>query len=94
MNLYRVDVKIVGTAYIKAASETEAHKLLRDRATEVGLEVEDVNSDVPISERMLDDPELPEISLSPAMTLYGLNEGAELEEVGEVPESAEEDEDA
>lgn len=36
-----------------------------------GLEVSDAGSDVTISGARFDDPDLPEVSLSPAMTLYG-----------------------
>ena len=63
MNLYRVDVLICGTAYIKASSLEAAQEILDShRVTEAHEHV---------SERQFDDPNLPEFSLSPAMTLYG-----------------------
>ncbi|MBN9548512.1 MAG: hypothetical protein J0H31_06410 [Alphaproteobacteria bacterium] len=63
MNVYRVDVLICGTAYIKASSKEVAQLILDGhRVTEAHEHV---------SEHRLDDPKLPEFSLSPAMTLYG-----------------------
>jgi hypothetical protein len=61
--VYSCDVQIAGTAYVKASNKTEAQKKLRafvDSCIEVhGPE---------ISDQRLDDPDLPEVSLSPAMT--------------------------
>ena len=63
MNLYRVDVMICGTAYIKASSREVA---------QVILDSHHVYETGPlISEKQFNDPKLPEFSLSPAMTLYG-----------------------
>lgn len=66
--VYRIDVKIAGTAYVKAASADEALVKVRALANK-GFEFEAY--DDTISDREFDDPELPEISLSPAMTIYG-----------------------
>ncbi|MCV0350235.1 MAG: hypothetical protein K5863_09170 [Nitratireductor sp.] len=61
--VYRVDVLICGTAYIQASSPEEAQAVLDKYHQTEANEF--------ISELRLDDPNLPELSLSPAMTLYG-----------------------
>ncbi|RWM32591.1 MAG: hypothetical protein EOR77_21410 [Mesorhizobium sp.] len=61
--VYRVDVLICGTAYIRASSPEEAQAILDTHRLEDASEH--------VSGLMYDDPELPEFSLSPAMTLYG-----------------------
>lgn len=71
MNLYSIDVQIAATAYIKANSEAEA------RAKAAALKDEnpailDSEGDVEISGASFDDPSLPDVSLSPAMTIKGL----------------------
>lgn len=69
MKLYSVDIPITATAYIKANSAEEALKRASSLAL-LGIEFpEDLEREVPISGRMYDDPNLPEISLSPAMTI-------------------------
>ncbi|RUU76133.1 hypothetical protein [Mesorhizobium sp. M7A.F.Ca.MR.362.00.0.0] len=62
-SIYRVDVMICGTAYIKASSREVAQLILDDHKIE--------ETGPLISEHRFDDPKLPEFSLSPAMTLYG-----------------------
>jgi hypothetical protein len=66
VNLYSIDIKVVATAYVKANSEEEA----REKAKGLHMDGLEVSGDPLISERRYDDPELPEISLSPAMTIY------------------------
>jgi hypothetical protein len=76
MNVYSIDVRVYATAYIKANSAEEALEIakgLKDSA----LEVDDAGSDVEISGAMLDDPDLPDVSLSPAMTVVGPDDGDE-----------------
>jgi len=71
MNVYSVTIKIAATAYIKA--ETEADALRKAGALEnCGLELPTGDmGDADICGLAYDDPELPEISLSPAMTMHG-----------------------
>lgn len=84
IKLYRVDVKLCATAYIKAASEAEAMTIAKGMNgdcifTDAGLE-----SDVPVTGLPYSDPELPDVSLSPAMTCYGpFDEETEAEQVEE-----------
>jgi hypothetical protein len=86
MTVYRVDVQIAGTAYIKAENEEQAlekAKELNDATIEVPLlGGQDVPAaDVTISGRRFEDPKLPEVSLSPMLTVHGVWPGAEVEEV-------------
>lgn len=71
MSLYRVEVKICATAYVKANNPTEAIK----KATALSgssPDILDSGGEVPVSGAKFDDPALPEISLSPAMTIHGV----------------------
>ena len=65
MKLYAIDVTIHATAYVKADSADEARNkavaTLKDRQADL------VGSHT--SELRYDDPALPEVSLSPAMTI-------------------------
>jgi hypothetical protein len=70
LNVYSVDLKLCGTAYIRASSERAARKIFRENfgklcAVEIGAD------DVTISNRALDSERLPEASLSGTMTCYG-----------------------
>lgn len=90
VNLYSVDVRFYATAYIKADSEKEAleiAKTLHMESIELpngdfggGMEVsgEDYNSD------------MPDVSLSPAMTCYGPDDETSAEFVQELDEEDEE----
>ena len=84
MPIFRVDVQIVGTAYIKAPSVRIAATIanaLKDSTLMVQEAVNEGESDVPISGRRFTDPELPILSLSPAMTIHGVWPDAEPEDV-------------
>lgn len=67
-NLYRVEIQIFATAYIKADSPEEAHKIA---CTNLQNEVMHVNDCDPglVSDDPFDSDELPDYSLSPAMTI-------------------------
>ena len=69
--LFSIDVRMYATAYIRADSAEEATAIakgLKDSAMEVAT---DSGGDVEISGLQFDDPDLPDISLSPAMTIVG-----------------------
>lgn len=68
--LYSIDVQICGTAYIKANSMKEARAKLKE-IEGCGLEVADGSESGLVSGRRYNDPLLPNISLSPAMTIHG-----------------------
>lgn len=76
MNLYSIDVRVYATAYIKANSAEEALELAR-AMKDTSLEVDDAGTEVAISGESFNDPDLPNVSLSPAMTVHGPDEGAE-----------------
>lgn len=67
MTIYSVDVKICGTAYIKADSPEQAQKKL-DELYQSGFEVA---PDTYVCDLPFNHPDLGEFTLSPAMTLYG-----------------------
>jgi hypothetical protein len=70
MPIYSIAVTVIATAYVRAASPKEAKEKAMTLENTV-LEVEDGGSEVTISSLKLTDPALPEISLSPAMTVIG-----------------------
>ena len=65
--LYQADIRLCATVYIKASNKTEARKMAREFANNVF----EFSGDH-VSDRQLDDPDLPKISLSPTMTGHGL----------------------
>jgi hypothetical protein len=70
MNLYQVELKICGTAYIKAESEKEAMEIAKKLNMDC-LELTPQDGEVPISGLDFKNPSLPGVSLSPAMTIHG-----------------------
>lgn len=69
MNVYRIDVTLAATAYVKAESVNEAKLLVRNLEGRA-LEVQETGDcEVRISGARYDSPTLPEVSLSPAMTV-------------------------
>jgi hypothetical protein len=82
MPLYAIDIKINATAYVKADSPEQAidkaKPYFKNKDLDVGTRAE---SDVRICDLRFDDPKLPEISLSPAMTIKGYVAGSKAEEV-------------
>lgn len=69
-NVYRVDVHICGTAYVRADSEADAR--LKLQTLEQGFLTctdGDVDGKEIFHEGSFNDPDLPELSLSPAMTI-------------------------
>jgi len=84
--VYSVDVKIYATAYIRADSEDEARKIaaalklgsLELRTEDYAGESSD-GTDIAISGAQFDSDALPDLSLSPAMTIYGPDDDADFE---------------
>lgn len=83
MNVYSIDIQLAGTVYVKADSEDEALALAQKRMdvddSGFGIAIE-VDSDPMISGLQYDDPDLPEVSISPAMTVRGVTPLVELVE--------------
>jgi hypothetical protein len=98
MPIYSIDVKIYATAYIRADSEKEATEIAQS-LSQTALELPDCedisNGDEPIAitGTTLDGPNLPDISFSPAMTLYGPDEGITAEYSNDDGQEEDEEED-
>lgn len=77
MPIYRVDVRVYASAYIRAKSKREALKIARG-LKDHGPMIEDGGGDVPITDLEFADPELPPVSLSPCMTIAGATNHIEI----------------
>ncbi|MBY0560148.1 hypothetical protein [Hyphomicrobium sp.] len=82
MNVYSVDVKICATAYVKANSEEEALAYVKGLDGQA-LETTGSVGDVEVSGLSLTSPDLPDVSLSPAMTCYGVWDAETVPELAE-----------
>jgi hypothetical protein len=70
MKLYRLDVKICGTAYIVADNPARAKALVQEELQDAFLDAENTSLFTGVSfERLLEGGE--GVTLSPAMTCYG-----------------------
>lgn len=72
MNVYSRDIMICATVYVKASSAEAAEKAIR------GIEGKmfaagrtNFESEVPVFGDRFDSPDMPKVSLSPAMTIQG-----------------------
>ena len=82
MTLYSIDVRIYATAYIRAGSEAEALEIARNmKGAALHLPDEIDCGDVPISGLDYGNDELPDLSLSPEMTIHGPDADDFVEEV-------------
>lgn len=70
MSIYSITVTVYATVYVRAGSPEEA-KAKAAALENHALEIADAGSEVAISGLKLSDPDLPDVSLSPAMTLVG-----------------------
>lgn len=78
MPLYQVEMQVCATAYIKAKNAVEAREIA-DGLKYSSPSILDSGGDVEVCGRQFDDPDLPDVSLSPAMTIHGVWPGAEIE---------------
>jgi hypothetical protein len=76
--LYAVDLKLCATAYIKARNSAEAMSIAKSLANQ-SPSLLDSEGDIPVSGLQYRDPALPDVSLSPAMTIHGVWEGGTFE---------------
>lgn len=100
--VFSIDVWICATAYIRADNEREAAQIARDMhmttlELPTGIDITTGDDDpIEISGAQLDSEALPDVSLSPAMTLYGPlssdtgSEPGDLQTITEAMELAEE----
>jgi hypothetical protein len=70
MHLYAVEMKVCATAYIKANNRAEALDIARTLADE-SPNLLDHEGNIEFSSEQFDSPALPDVSLSPAMTIHG-----------------------
>lgn len=67
--IWSVDLRLWATAYVQADTREEAEALIRAQLLGSGLEVAEQPHAPAISGAEFDDPDLPGVSLSPAMTI-------------------------
>jgi hypothetical protein len=81
MNLYSIDVRVYATAYIKAESKEEAERIAKEKLCNVGLEFPDTLDwmDPPLSGLAYTNPNLPDVSLSTSMTIFGIDDDVEVQ---------------
>lgn len=74
MPIYSTNIKLIATAYVRANSEAEAlKKVLAGYGPDLGAELpEGYGIDVIVSGQQLDNPDLPDLSISPAISFCGL----------------------
>lgn len=103
MAVWNLDLKVCATAYVVADTAEEALAKLRAHFTMhdstplevLGLEVDEgCAGDFEISGSTYDDEDLPEISLSPSMTIYAPEPGAVMEYVDETDNETDNEEEA
>lgn len=70
MNVFSIQVPIHATLYVRAQDEDEAMRLAREACMDAALEISTRSTgDIEISGLEYADPELPDVSFSPAMTV-------------------------
>ncbi|MBI1202636.1 MAG: hypothetical protein GC182_09015 [Rhodopseudomonas sp.] len=78
MNIYRVDMRVCATAYIKANSPEQARRIacgLKGKSPDIA----DSEGEVAVSGLSFDNPNLPAVSLSPAMTIIAIVRNTDIE---------------
>lgn len=76
--LYSMEINLCATVYVKASSEEEAVEKIK-KLKYSSPAIPDSGGDVAISGLSYDHPDLPEVSLSPAMTIHDPAQDAVLE---------------
>lgn len=72
MAVYSIDIVINATAYIRADSEEEARKIASQMAEDsYEMRTGEIGDGVEISDADFDSDDLPDVSISPAMTCAG-----------------------
>ena len=80
MKLFSIDVQVWATAYVKAETAKEAFEIAKGLKWSSPI-ILDSEGDVEVSGLPYDDEDLPDVSLSPAMTIHGPKDGDVPEEV-------------
>lgn len=71
MKVYRIDMMVAATACIKAKSKNEAFEIARGLKND-SPSIQDHAGEIEVIGLRFDDPDLPDVSLSPAMTIHGV----------------------
>jgi hypothetical protein len=80
MPVYSAELRLYATVCIRAKNRREA----REKAAALKgdpLELNEQDGELPICGKCFSDPGLPDVSLSPVMTVFGLDRGARFEEI-------------
>lgn len=80
MKLYSIDVRLYATAYIKAKSAAQA-RTIAEGLKDCSPTIFGHTGDVPICGLPFNHPDMPMVSLSPAMTIAGPDADAQIERV-------------
>jgi hypothetical protein len=73
LKVYRADVHIYGTLYVRATTKVAATRIA-NRLKGTGFEIRESDGEIPVSGKPFESSRLPRISLSPAMTLDTITE--------------------
>lgn len=65
--LYSIDVRLYGTAYVRARSAREAKRIAR---AHLHMETIELTGEL-VSDQLFDNPDLPDLSLASVATCYG-----------------------
>lgn len=74
MAIWRVDVRLYASAYIRAKTAEEAMLIAR-AMKDSGPGIDGSSGEIEICGLRYEDPDLPDVSLSPEMTIYGPDDG-------------------
>lgn len=80
MKIYAIEMKVCATAYVRAESPGDALRTAAGLALSSPA-IQDAFGTVPVSGKCYSSPDLPDVSLSPAMTIWGIWDGAKAEQV-------------
>ena len=74
--IYSIEVRVYATMYIRAESAEQAEAIaLEQNGAYIEL-AEDHDAEIPISGKGFDNPDLPDVSISPMLTLHGPDDSA------------------
>lgn len=89
MPLYSMDVKLCATAYVIAENEVEAARLIRSNFTNSTGELPEgyIGDGIEVYGGMYN-PDMPEVSISPAVTFIGPDDGDTVDYADDLEEDA------
>lgn len=81
MPVYSIEIEIAATLYVRANSVAEAKTAAAKLKWQSPAVPKFDGGTVEFCEKRYSDPDLPKVSLSPAMTIQGMYDGSEIEKV-------------